>query len=150
MSSFSTGKLRKKLSWTNNDFFFFFNCSNLGKLVEKIVKQIGEKIWWILHKFLCFEFCCFCNSKLVSKNKKQKTKKQKKIVFWSFSHRLMQWNEQKKDPKANDYEKLVNLRNDLHSYWQRRKWMNQGCRNRYNLIDCRHKKSLLRVLKKGV
>merc|ERR1712051_143474 len=26
-----------------------------------------------------------------------------------------------KDPKANDYEKLVNLRNDLHSYWQRRK-----------------------------
>ena len=26
-----------------------------------------------------------------------------------------------KDPNANDLERLVNLRNDLHSFWQRKK-----------------------------
>ena len=28
MISFSTGKMRKKLCWMNQEFVFFFNCSN--------------------------------------------------------------------------------------------------------------------------
>ena len=35
--------------WTNKKFFFFFNCSNWEKFVEKIVKPIGEIIWWICY-----------------------------------------------------------------------------------------------------
>ena len=38
----------KKMFWTNKIFFFYFNCSNWEKFMEKFVKQIGENIWWIL------------------------------------------------------------------------------------------------------
>ena len=66
----------KKKTWTNNNAFFFFNCSNLGKLVEKI----RETNWWkkLMNSTqisLFGVFCC-CNSKLVLKNKNQKSKKE--------------------------------------------------------------------------
>ena len=77
---------------------------------------------------------------------KTKTKKRNLVFDFLVTGWCNEMNK-KKDPKANDYEKLVNLRNDLHSYWQRRKWINQGCRNRYNLINCRHK--FIYFLKKG-
>ena len=34
---------KNKLFWSNKKFVFFFNCTNW----EKLVKQIGENIWWI-------------------------------------------------------------------------------------------------------
>ena len=37
----------QQANWTNEEIVFFFNCSNREKFVEKIVKQIGENIWWI-------------------------------------------------------------------------------------------------------
>ena len=40
--SFLTCKLRKKLYWTNQKFFFFFNCSNW----EQFMEQIGVTNWW--------------------------------------------------------------------------------------------------------
>ena len=41
MISFSTGKLRKKLIYTNMKFVFFFKCSNREKMTEKIyVKKL--------------------------------------------------------------------------------------------------------------
>ena len=39
---FSTGKLRKKLFWTNKKFVFFVNCSNWERFEDKI----GEPNWW--------------------------------------------------------------------------------------------------------
>ena len=44
MISFSTGKLRKNLLWTNKIFFSFPTAQTENKSWTKLEKQIGEKL----------------------------------------------------------------------------------------------------------
>ena len=63
---------------TNKKFVFFCNCSNW----EKLVKQIGENIWWIhnffLHRYILTKFSC-CN--FYYKKKKKMLKKFVKMLW---------------------------------------------------------------------
>jgi hypothetical protein len=58
MISFSTGKLGKKLFWTNKNFDFFFKYSIRKKnLWKQFVKQIGEDFdEFVIHLDLSTKF----------------------------------------------------------------------------------------------